>query len=172
MTVTGGQVGQSLVTIRTLFTIVGSLGTVGGQVGQSFVTVEVELAPPVVDVTGGQLRQSFVTVEVGPLPGVVITTGAQVEQGLVVTTTSETTTFGALGAIRGQVWQIFERVTVGFEPVIETGTTVIGEQVGQSLVVVTDGTVATVTGGHVGQSFVVVASGVSDCVDSGKTELA
>ena len=57
ITVTGGQLGQSLVTVRTLLGPMDVPGTAGGQLGHVFVIVEVEAAGVVV-VTQGQLGQS------------------------------------------------------------------------------------------------------------------
>ncbi len=61
MTVTGGQLGQSSVTVRTLFVPVDVPGTTGKQVAHSLVTVAVDVAGVVV-VTGGHVAQSCVTV--------------------------------------------------------------------------------------------------------------
>lgn len=59
--VTGGQVGQSLVTVRRWSGPIAGIVTTGGQVGHSLITVEVGLAD-VVSGPGGQVGQSLMTV--------------------------------------------------------------------------------------------------------------
>lgn len=78
MTVTGGQVGQSWVAVRTSLEPVDVPGTTGKQVGHSLVMVSIEVGGQVV-VTGGQVGQSCVTVSTEADP--VVVTGGQVGHG-------------------------------------------------------------------------------------------
>ncbi len=78
MTVTGGQVGQSWVAVRTSFEFVDVPGTTGKQVGHSLVIVSIEVGGDVV-VTGGQLWQNCVTVSIEV--DALTVTGGQVGHG-------------------------------------------------------------------------------------------
>ena len=80
MTVTGGQLGHSSVTVRTLSVPVAVPGTTGTQIEQTLVRVSVDVAGVVV-VTKGPLEQNWVTVSTLGVDGLVIVTAGQVGQG-------------------------------------------------------------------------------------------
>ena len=90
---------------------------------------------PVTRACGGQVGQSWMTVEGEPFPGAEIVTAGHVGQGL-LTVTPGTLGDDELGVTRGQVVHGLVRVTVGFEPVVDIGPSVMVGQVEQSIVVV------------------------------------